>query len=157
MPDYQRTVAHSQPFSVNDRDEFLQAIDAVPDLSVSEEDVDGAPMVRVWSETGTLPPNEQLAELVSPYLPSTETAIFQRTSIHGKQHSGMEMIGINSQGDFLERHSGEMATLLRGEIAERWPVTTSPADELAPELLVEPDDVVIPGGLDPIEEPEIEN
>ena len=110
------TIAHSLPFNVTDREEFLRIMDEVPDMAVSEEEVDDQVMVRLWAESGSWPAAETIAEMISPHLPEGEVAILQHTTVRGFNQSAMNMTAINSEGDYIERHSTEWADQMREEI-----------------------------------------
>lgn len=116
MSDTIRTISHSEPFRVTDREEFMRLVDEDPDLAISEEEVDGQMLVRLWAETGHWPETGALVDLISPNLEEGEVAILQTTTIQGRDRSSFEVIGINSQGDSVEHNSTEFADIVREEL-----------------------------------------
>lgn len=99
-------VSHTLPFEVNDRDEFLRQIDDIPSLAVSEEEVDGKNMVRLWAEEGSWPEDLDVPEMVSSNLPKGEVAVFISTSIDSNVDSSQELYAVNSDGEFEQTSSG---------------------------------------------------
>lgn len=106
--------SHTLPFPVIDQDDFIRQVDALPSgpdtIALSQETVDGRPMVRLWAESGRWPENVELADLISANLPESEIAVVVDTQIEDGAHSEISLVAIDNTGETMHSSFDDVVT-----------------------------------------------